>query len=420
MSAPGKRGERALFAAALLVLALWMLAMNRLTPLMMDDYDYSFSWATGERLRGIADVAASQAAHYRLWGGRSVAHFLAQLFLWLGKPVFVPANALMYALLLLLMLHLSGRGADAGALLLANAALLGLPFFGTVFLWLDGACNYLWCTVIALLPLLPLAADRDGGRSALRWALFAAVCFLAGWTSENTACGVLGARLLWTLMRSRRGRVPAGEWISLAAHAAGIACMLLAPGNFARASRAALPLLARLKNAGVTFVFVCAYAAVPAGIVFGLLAAGRIPEAKKPRVFLLAAAGLLSGLAMLASPEFSPRTLTGMTALLTAAALAAIPDGVTRRLPLRAALAALCLAAALIGLRAASSHRAAWQAEEDAILAAKASGAAYAPVRDVPSASRFTMDIRFSGDPEAWPERTMGKYFGIPLIRETR
>ena len=30
----------------------------------------------------------------------------------------------------------------------------GVSFLGTVFLWLDGACNYLWGTALALLPLL--------------------------------------------------------------------------------------------------------------------------------------------------------------------------------------------------------------------------------------------------------------------------
>ena len=71
-------------AAALLVLLLifaGMLLLNRHTPLMMDDYDYSFSWHTGERLSGIGDIIASQAAHYRIWGGRSVTHFLTQLLL---------------------------------------------------------------------------------------------------------------------------------------------------------------------------------------------------------------------------------------------------------------------------------------------------------------------------------------------------
>ena len=152
----GTRARQGLFALILLAILAQMLVLNAHTPLMMDDYDYSFSWSTGERIDGIADVLASQAAHYRLWGGRSVVHALAQLFLWLGKPVFNIANAVMYVLLLLELLALSGCGwrrADCLRLLLAHGVLLsGVSFFGTVFLWLDGACNYLWGTALVASP----------------------------------------------------------------------------------------------------------------------------------------------------------------------------------------------------------------------------------------------------------------------------
>ena len=156
----GMRARRGLFALLLLAIFAQMLLLNAHTPLMMDDYDNSFSWSTGGRIDGVWDVLASQAAHYRLWGGRSVVHMLAQLFLWLGKPVFNLANAAMYVLLLLELLALAGHGprrADCLRLLLAHGALMaGVPFFGTVFLWLDGACNYLWGTALALV--------RAGGR----------------------------------------------------------------------------------------------------------------------------------------------------------------------------------------------------------------------------------------------------------------
>ena len=163
----GIRARRGLFALLLLAIFAQMLALNAHTPLMMDDYDYSFSWSTGRLVAGAADVLASQAAHYRLWGGRSVVHALAQLFLWLGKPVFNVTNAAMYVLLLLELLALAGHGlrrADCLHLLLAHGALLlGVPFFGTVFLWLDGACNYLWGTALALVPLLIAQSEREGG-----------------------------------------------------------------------------------------------------------------------------------------------------------------------------------------------------------------------------------------------------------------
>ena len=139
--------RRAIFLLLLALIGGVMLLLNAHTPLMMDDYDYSFSWSTGERVSGLADVIASQEVHYRLWGGRSVVHALAQLFLSMDKRGFDAANALMY-LLLLLELHALARPAGRRwcwpLLLIAHGALFcGVPFFGTVFLWLTGACNYL-------------------------------------------------------------------------------------------------------------------------------------------------------------------------------------------------------------------------------------------------------------------------------------
>jgi len=159
-------------AVVLIGVFVLMLLLNAHTPLMMDDYDYSFSWSTGERLAGVKDIVASQAAHYRLWGGRSVTHFLAQLFLYLGKPVFNVCNAAMYVLLLIEICALAGkkRCFDWRLLLTAHAVLFFLvPFFGVAFLWLDGACNYLWGTALALVPLLIAVSEPENGFFDADW-----------------------------------------------------------------------------------------------------------------------------------------------------------------------------------------------------------------------------------------------------------
>ena len=63
------------------------------------------------------------------------------------------------------------------------------------------------------------------------------LCFLSGWTNENAACGVLAAALLLLADSAYRGkRTPISAWLCLAAQAVGAAMMILAPGNFARAS----------------------------------------------------------------------------------------------------------------------------------------------------------------------------------------
>ena len=430
----GTRARQGLFALILLAILAQMLVLNAHMPLMMDDYDYSFSWSTGERIDGIADVLASQAAHYRLWGGRNVVHALAQLFLWLGKPVFNIANAAMYVLLLLELLALSGCGwrrADCLRLLLAHVVLLsGVSFFGTVFLWLDGACNYLWGTALALVPLLIAKGEReggffDGGWARGAWAL--PLGFLAGWTNENTACGVLALMALLIIFDWRQGRrVRAWRVAAWAAQLLGVLVMLLAPGNFARAAQeSGGGLLQELVyRAAVVTLCLVRSAWMPALLGAALLLSGGRESWREPRsraalgrAGLLLAGALLSAYALVASPQISDRAFTGVLAFVLAAALALpMPGWLEHRQ--RAAAAALAAAAVLVGAQAARevyAHGQAWSAQLARIDAARAAGETEVTLDCVPSHSRFTMDIRLAGSPQDWPNSTLSRYFGIDV-----
>ena len=424
-----RRANRVVLALVLTLIGMLMLLLNLHTPLMMDDYDYSFSWATGERLAGIADIAASQAAHYRLWGGRSVVHFLAQLFLYLGKPVFNLANTAMFLLLLLEMTMLAGkpgRVLDGRMPLIAHALLmLTVPFFGTVFLWLDGACNYLWGTALALAPLVIVKSEREGGffdaGISHGW-LAVPVCFLAGWTNENTACGVLAAVLLLTLWDRLRGRkVRAWRWAALAAQALGVAVMLLAPGNFARAGEAsrrgmAMELVYRF---AVTTYCLLRYAGIPALLTAAALLAARRKEISVRNEWLcvLLGAVLLSAYALVGSPQISDRSFTAVLVLAVTALLAVLSDlkprSDRRSLPTIAVLAVCIVGVSLGALRDVKAHEAAWRAQTDAIEAAAAAGETDVTISSVPQNSRFTMAIALEDSPDAWPNSTLGRYYGV-------
>ena len=376
MSMMQERGQRmrcGVFMLLLLAIFAQMLLLNIHTPLMMDDYDYSFSWCTGERLSGAADVLASQAAHYRLWGGRSVVHTLAQLFLWLGKPVFNAANAAMYVLLLLEVLALAGFGprrADSLRLLLAHAVLMtGVPFFGTVFLWLDGACNYLWGTALALAPLLIAQSERSGGFFDAGWTrgIWALpLCFLAGWTNENTACGVLALTALLIAADGRRGRhVRAWRIAAWGMQLLGVLVMLLAPGNFARAAQQSGGGLLRelLYRAAVTTLCLVRSAWLPGAVGAVLMIAGgkkalqsEQGHASLGRAGFLLAGALLSAYALIASPQISDRAFTGALALMLAAALALPMQGGRTGRSVWAA-AALAAVLALTGAQAMRAER---------------------------------------------------------------
>lgn len=433
----GERTRLVVFVNLLLLIAAVMFLLNVHTPLQMDDYDYSFSWSTGERLSGVADVLASQAAHYRLWGGRSVVHALAQLFLYWGKPAFNFANTAMYIVLLLEIYALARSGErrwDWGIVLAAHLFLFFcVPFFGTVFLWLDGACNYLWGTALALVPLLIDRSAREGGffaRGGWRGALAAAAGFFAGWTNENTACGVLALIIILIVRDRLRGEdVRPWRYMAAAAQALGTAVMLLAPGNFARASAVESgPLLLEWARSAA---IVTAYGAVYAGVLLAaiplLRALGRalsVPMRTEHSLMLLLC-GLLAGYALIVSPQISDRSFTGVLVLILAAALTLLADiGAKAREFDAARWAALPFALAILlygGYQAAEdviAHEAAWTAQVARIEEAAAAGKAQVSVSSVPSYSRFTMDILLADDAEQWPNSTLSRAFGIDVLGE--
>lgn len=132
-----------------------MLLFNFLTPLVSDDFNYMFSFATNERIKNIADIGASMAAHRTSMNGRVFAHAFVQLFLLLPKAVFNFVNSFSAVLIMLLMLHFVRTGSQKRDLFLLLCGMFMIwyftPDYGQVYLWLDGACNYSWAMGFSLL-----------------------------------------------------------------------------------------------------------------------------------------------------------------------------------------------------------------------------------------------------------------------------
>jgi len=430
MSRSGK-SNRLLTAAVLTGIFALMLLLNIHTPLMMDDYDYSFSWNTGERLAGIGDIFASQRVHYSLWGGRSVTHFLAQLFLYLGKPVFNVANAAMYCLLLIEIGLLAGKKEHRlnWRLLLAAHSLLFflIPFFGVAFLWLDGACNYLWGTALALVPMVIARSERENGffdAGFERGWLALPLCFLAGWTNENTACGVLAALLLmmvWDGIKGRRIR----RWrvAALAAQAVGVMLLLLAPGNFARAAEASGRgfVMEMIYRFAVTSYCLLRYCGVILllGLAALLLAKKRRVQLRTEWLCMLLGAALLSTYALVGSPQISDRSYTAVIVLLAAALLTVTKDIGLRTGKLPAAIVlVLCVTGGALALSSVTAHESAWNIQLAKIEAVQTAGETEVMISSVPSVSRYTMSIMLERNPDSWPNSTMGKYFSMRIHGE--
>lgn len=230
---------------------LLMLLCNLRTNLLADDYRYFFSFADGTRIDSVGDIVPSMAAHRSSMNGRLTAHALVQLFLMLPLPVFKLVNSLVFLLMLMLIYRISTGGGEHNALLLV--ALFGAiwvlqPEFGQVFLWLDGAVNYLWSVALCLLFLLPyinkFLHGRDPGR--LGGAGFALFSFIVGGYAENSTVAVVFMALLLTALSRfwRKQRIGLWPAASLLAAMLGFGLMLFAPAELQnKSAEISLPVL---------------------------------------------------------------------------------------------------------------------------------------------------------------------------------
>ena len=245
---PGSRGA---LAAVLVCVFLAMLLMTALTPLLADDFSYSFSYADRtKRIDSLGEILRSLAAHRRDMNGRMVSHGLAMLFLMLPKAVFNVCNALNAVLLALLVyawLPGERKGRSLLLLLLALTLLwLCTPVFGQVALWLDGSLNYAWAVSAMLLFLLPYFRAYTGRSCRVPKALFVLFALFAGAWSENASCAALFMAFCFGALTLRREkRLPLTLWLGFAAACLGFLFLMTAPAETGRAAQKELLGIAR-------------------------------------------------------------------------------------------------------------------------------------------------------------------------------
>ncbi len=367
------KGER-IFAWALIACAvLAFFSLNLLTPVQKDDWSYTFNFLTKEPIGSFRDIGESLRIHYQKVNGRLPVHFLAHLFLWMGKGAFNAVNTLAFALLVTLVYYHAFGTLRPFRPYAWLAAFLGLwlltPAFGESFLWVTGAANYLYGMLLILLFLIPyrrLADDVDlYARHGVPAACAALLCgVLAGWTNENTAGALfvlLLCLLVWRL--AERKRVPVWFFTGLVGVAAGLALMVLAPGELSRLDGAG-------GTGGVAAMLRRAVAITgKLGWYFGLgallwvvLLVRAVRGKKEKRALILPLLFLLAGLAatysMALSPEMPKRVWSGPLVYFLISLLALYDAAEARigRERLRIGLAALGAALAL-ALYAASAPK---------------------------------------------------------------
>ncbi len=436
------RRERA-FAYALVALSLLAFySLNRLTPVMRDDWSYTFDFLTKRRIASFGDIFRSLGIHYTRVNGRLPVHFLAHLFLWCGKAAFNVVNTLAFAALAALVARHglgSARPLRPGVWLAAFFGFWMLtPAFGESFLWVTGAANYLYGMLIILLYLLPFRRFMDAPTCKKRlWyaplALLGGV--LAGWTNENTG-GALVLILLCFLARRLMAKqgVPLWFYAGLLGCAAGLALMVLAPGELTRLNGAG-------GTGGVGAIFRRALLVTqelarflwPLFAAWALLLASFLRQKREaarlfyPIVFLLA--GLAAAYAMAFAPQMPARVWSGPTAYLLISLLAlwhACGEPCPKRAWLRVGSITLCAALALAVYARSAPLLAVTSAAFDAREAEAAEQLARGE-RDLHlpavcgSGSRFDaaeVPRDITSDPAHWVNAALARYLGADAVVE--
>lgn len=224
------------------IVCMWK--MQREIPIMMDDEWYSTVLSSDRPLASLKDIWNAQIWHYNNWGGRTVAHTIAQLiFLYLSEPVADALNVAMIVLLAWMINRVMGERRLAFVTLTVGF-LHGLNANWKMSMyWQTGACNYLYTTIIILAFLwLYLRVLDDAGKKDLPGEFLIApiLGLLCGWTNENMGPAVWVLTVVVMVLQKKEKR-PVRLWMVLGSIAcmAGSALMLLAPGNAVRSAEVA-------------------------------------------------------------------------------------------------------------------------------------------------------------------------------------
>lgn len=429
-----------IFCTILLVSFIYMVFLNTKTPLIADDFVYTFIFGSSTPVTSIGDIITSQTAYYLTWGGRVTAEVLTQTFMFLGKDVFNLANSLCYIAFCLAVYFLAVGRKIRFELLLLTMILIWFftPMFGQTVMWLTGSCNYLWCGTIILLAILPFRLYEEKQTKILRSIWFAVVMvplfFLSGITNENTAGAMILIMMMFCLVYYKQKiKIPVFAFTGLFFSICGFLCMIFAPGNGLRATNESAvsevtmmvgsnPIITRLSYFAYN-LYMLMPLIILASIAFVLL---KNEKSRKEMIvfgiFVIAAVAAM--FVMLAPPKFPPRAMFGLAAFLIIAVVYAFSQLKFNSerirkfvlIPGSCVLVFYLMSLGYVGVDAITVNKQ-YVARVQMIQEQKNEALIQVP-GIVPLSSHNGMyglkDVQM--DPNHWVNRALADYFGVPNI----
>lgn len=214
-------------------------AYNLLTPYLSDDYAYLIDV---RKAHSLLDLIRQQYGEYLSNSGRVIGQFNVRLSLSVNKQVFNVVNSLMFAALILLIYKNVQRKKKYDSFVLLTVISFLWLFsveFGQTMLWICGACNYLWGSVIILLFITvyrKLLQKPEQKHAVLKGIGIYLLGVMAGWCNENTSGGGLFLVLLYSLnfwidrRREKKKAVYPFMIAGIAGMCSGLFGMVMAPG----------------------------------------------------------------------------------------------------------------------------------------------------------------------------------------------
>lgn len=417
------------------VIFLLMLALNLFTPKMSDDFAYANSFLTKEPLTNFLDIFPSLWVHALKMNGRLVAHFFAQLFLMLPDWIFDLVNAFVFCGQLWLMYRIAtqkGRHNPMLLLGLFGAIWVFMPAFGQVNLWLDGACNYLWCTAFGLLFLWPYIRAFWSGKplkNPFSKLGFLVLSLLAGGFVENGSAAFFGMSVLLLIadaIQRKKAPKPILIWGSVLA-LIGYLSMYLAPAEWANKQTdfTASTLGENLIRAGEMYLRF-----LPLLIAFGVLfiiGLCRKTEGKRVWLSLIFLAGSLAANFILTFAEYYPERCASSALLLLLEANALLLYPWNKKAWKWIANLTLCVVLILsllcMGVGIPDIFRVDGEISRNAhhIKTQKLLGETEIVIPVVKAQTRFCglYDLKYIGTDtyDTWPNVSMATYYGVDRIR---
>ena len=225
----------------LLLIGVFMWILNSLTPRSTDDYWYPYIFTDGDffgsdaPIRSLKDVFISQYNHYFGFNGRSIVHTIVQIFAGLlGKSVFNICNAVVFICFIYLLTRLTSKVNVVNVVFVGAVILLLYPQFKYTMLWMSGAVNYLWTSVLMCVFIM-LFGRLQSSRLQAKHLLWFIPGIIAGWTHEGITIPIAASLAVYCFIK-RRTVVRSAVFPLIAGFVIGAVVCSFAPSTLGRAA----------------------------------------------------------------------------------------------------------------------------------------------------------------------------------------